>query len=272
MYLLDKNQYHKALKALLSVSVNHLFARSVVEKHVSGIIYADDPLNPSAFHVVHPYGMSLLFGNTENAEFIRKLIDYMQNKNKERFKTEWMQAYPGKWNDIINEIIGDFLTAPDSKPEPGKIEVHTRANFRFSKGKYNLIRQKIQNGHLPVRMDRDLYEKMNGTVVPKNFWNNAEDFCKNGVGFTIVINNKPVCTAYSAYILDRQLELGIETTAECRGKGYALNACMALIDYCIENNYEPVWSCRLENTASYELARKLGFEPNLTLPYYRLPV
>jgi hypothetical protein len=33
---------------------------------------------------------------------------------------------------------------------------------------------------------------------------------------------------------------------------------------------EPVWACRLENDGSYKLAQKLGFEPVLEIPYYRL--
>jgi L-amino acid N-acyltransferase YncA len=62
----------------------------------------------------------------------------------------------------------------------------------------------------------------------------------------------------------------METIEEYRGKGFAMNICAALIDYCIKNNYEPIWSCRLENIGSYKLAKKLGFELTLKLPYYRL--
>jgi RimJ/RimL family protein N-acetyltransferase len=57
-----------------------------------------------------------------------------------------------------------------------------------------------------------------------------------------------------------------------RGKGLALHACSALIDYCLEYNYEPVWACRLENYASYKLAQKLGFDPVLYMPYYKLNI
>jgi len=109
-------------------------------------------------------------------------------------------------------------------------------------------------------------------VVPKNFWNSAGDFIKYGAGFAMINDGKPVCMSYSAYIFNGILEIGIETEQGYRGKGLARAACAALIDYCIEKGYEPVWSCRLQNTASYELAKKLGFKPTVTLPYYRLPV
>jgi len=273
MYLLNKNQYYKALNVLKTVSANHLFARSVVEQHVSGKVYADHPANPSAFYVVHPYGMALLFGDSDNQEFHRTLTDYMLNKNGERDKTEWMQAYPGNWNVLINRLIGSILVPPESNNRSDTIEVHTRANFRFNRDKYNSLKKNLNRTGLHViRLDKELFEKMDGVVVPKNFWDNAVDFFERGIGFTAVMDNKPACTAYSAYIFDGQLELGIETIPEFRGKGYALITCSALIDYCVENDFEPIWSCRLENTPSYLLAQKLGFEPTITLPYYRLPV
>jgi len=273
MLLLDKNQYHKALKTLRDVSVNHLFARSVVEHHVNGSIYVDNLTNPSAFHVVHPYGMSLLFGITENDDFKQALAGYMLNTNSVRQKVEWMQAFPEQWNDRISEMLGNQLTKPDEPPEQKMIEVHTRANFRFDRVKYHFFRNDLQTGtYQIVRTDKALYEQMNGSVVPKYFWNNADDFCNKGVGFSLIIDGEPACTAYSAYIFDGQLELGIETLPHFRKMGYASYTCAALIEYCIENRYEPVWSCRLGNTSSFMLAQKLGFEPTVTLPYYRLPV
>ena len=66
------------------------------------------------------------------------------------------------------------------------------------------------------------------------------------------------------------LRIGIETAQPHKGKGYAFAACSALIKYCIENNYEPVWSCKKDNIGSYRLACRLGFEPTFTLPFYRL--
>jgi len=273
MHLIDKNQYHKALSALLEVRINHLFARSVVENHLSGSVYTDDPVNPSAFYVVHPYGMSLLYGQSNNPGFTGKVLDYMLNKNKERQKIEWMQAWPQAWHDIINQHARHILVKPDEGIEPGTIEVHTRVNFRFNFEKYRLFRVDLHRAnHSIVATDESLFKRMEGTVIPLNFWDNSADFCKYGVGFSLVINDEPACTAYSAYIFDRQLELGIETRPEYRGKGFAIYTCSALIDYCLENNYEPVWSCRLENTASYRLAQKLGFEPKVTFPFYRLPV
>jgi RimJ/RimL family protein N-acetyltransferase len=115
-----------------------------------------------------------------------------------------------------------------------------------------------------------MYENMRGSVIPKYFWKDAEQFSNLGVGFSLIYENNVASTAYSSFIHGNQLELGIETVESYRGKGFAIHTCSALINYCLENNYEPVWACRLENTGSYKLAQKLGFEPTFYIPFYRL--
>ena len=77
-------------------------------------------------------------------------------------------------------------------------------------------------------------------------------------------------TAFSSCKIENIVEIGIEIIDKFRGKGFAQIACFALIDYCIANKYEPIWSCRLENTGSYILAQKIGFEVVYQKPYYRL--
>jgi len=83
-------------------------------------------------------------------------------------------------------------------------------------------------------------------------------------------NDVWAATSYSSFIRDDMLELGIETVESFRGKGLAQHVCSALIDYCVKNNYEPIWACRKENIGSYKLAQKLDFEPTKEILYYRL--
>jgi|WetSurSiteA1Bulk_404760.scaffolds.fasta_scaffold00807_3 hypothetical protein len=276
MILLDKQNYRHVIEPLRAVKVNHLFARAVLDNKVAGHVYADLPESPASFYIVHPYGMSLLFGETTHTDFNRHLLDYLLNTGGLRSRVEWMQTYPESWNNLLSELLGKKLVKYQDQTDDNasaNIVENTRVNFRFNTDKYFVFRRRLGrcDGNI-VRTDREIFNAMQGAVVPKHFWNNADDFCRNGAGFSIVIGGKPVSTAYSAYISEKQLELGIETSAEFRGKGYAGFTCSALIDYCLENNYEPVWSCRMENSASYLLAQKLGFEPTVTLPYYRLPV
>ena len=111
---------------------------------------------------------------------------------------------------------------------------------------------------------------MKGKVIPLNFWNNATEFLENAIGYSTYCKNELACTAFASFILGNFLELGMETRPKFRGKGLARYTCSKLIDYCLANNYEPVWACRLENIGSYRLAQSLGFDDVLQVPYYRL--
>lgn len=274
MILLDKCKYDKVLKPLTEVTINNLFARSVVENKVNGFVYVDNTEKPVTFYIIHPYGMSLLFGETDNDDFNSKFLDHALNTFKIRDKYEWLQAFPESWNNKISVLFGDNLIKYKDNPgnsKSNKIEENTRVNFKFNKKKYLDLRDKNYNEDYKIlRTDKEMFENMQGSVVPKYFWNDAEDFFNQGIGFSLIHNSRPVSTAYSAFIHDNKLELGIETIKTYRGKGFALYTCSSLIDYCMDNDYEPIWSCRLENTGSYKLAQKIGFEPTIFIPYYKL--
>ena len=274
MELLDKKDYDKVTYYLSQVEINNLFARSVIEKKITGKVYADRIDNPKTFYIVHPYGMSLVLGDSQNIDFNNNLLDYSLNLNKIRDKHEWMQAYPNDWDSVLLELYNNHMIRSEDnhdQKEDEIIELNTRINFKFNHEKYISNKKQI----LPkdceiVRTDKKNFKDMTGTVIPDCFWDTADDFNKNGIGFSLFYNKKLATTAYSAFIHDDKLELGIETIPEFRGKGFAQMTCSALIDYCIDNHYEPIWACRLENIGSHRLAEKLGFEVNKKIPYYRL--
>jgi hypothetical protein len=274
MTLLEKEQFDKLLVPLKRVTINHLFARSVLEQCIPGNVYVDNKDEPQTFYVVHPYGMSLLFGNSANAGFNRTFKEYALNINKSRNKFEWMQAFPGDWEPVLKDLFGDrMIKSFENKDhrENEIVELNTRINFKFNIDKYLEFKKKniVENLKI-VRTTGQMFMDMKGSVIPYYFWNSAEEFCDKGVGFSLLYNDQLASTAYAAFIFDNQLEIGIETSEAFRDRGFAQYTCSKLIDYCIDHNYEPVWACRLENTGSYKLAQKLGFEPTAEIPYYRL--
>ena len=274
MIALEKQYYPIVTEALKNVTINSLFARTVAERIISGTVYVNDIDQPTTFYVVHPYGMSLLFGDHKNAEFNSAIKDYALNKNGTRNAFEWMQAFPNEWENTLNELFtGNTVKSAENKENrtSGIIELNTRVNFKFNPTQFSQLKEQLSptNGTI-IKTTEDIFNSMQGSVVPANFWNNADDFLNNGVGFSLFFEGQLACTAYAAVVMDNMLELGMETIPKFRGKGFALHTCIRLIDYCIENNYEPIWACRLENTGSFKLAQKLGFEPTVQIPYYRL--
>jgi len=272
MIELEIDKYIVLEELLKEVKINTLFARFVIEKKVKGKVFVDNIDKPKTFYIVHPYGMSLLFGKSDNEIFNNQFADYCFNKKGKRNVFEWMQSYPNEWDDILAKLFSDkLIKATSNEASKELIELNTRVNFRFDYDKYiSFKKNNIKEEYKIIPTNKESYKEMKGSVVPANFWNNAEDFCKNGVGFSLFYQQKLATTAYSAFIFDKQLELGMETLPEYRGRGFAQYACSALIDYCLANDYEPIWACRLANIPSYKLAQKLGFVPTLNLPYYRL--
>jgi RimJ/RimL family protein N-acetyltransferase len=111
---------------------------------------------------------------------------------------------------------------------------------------------------------------MPGTVVPRFFWDSAMDFLQNSKGFTLFVDNQPVSTAFASFLIGDILEIGIQTVDGLYGKGYSALSCCKLIDYCVENNLEPIWSCKKDNIGSVKLAQKLGFEVVRIGTYYKI--
>lgn len=274
MVILEKQKYDKLVKPLNRVKFNNLFARAVVEKCVSGSVYVDNQKDPKTFYVVHPYGMSLLFGDNSNDSFNASFKNYIKNEDRYRLTDEWLQVYPSKWNKTLRGIfkdINDDAGKSLNQLKKEKVEIYTRINFKFNLEKYLIFKRSFQTGKYAVkRSDKSIFSKMSGSVVPAKFWDNENDFFDNGVGFSLFVDGELSTTAFSAFIHDNKLELGMETLEQFRTKGYAQITCSALIDYCLEKKYEPLWACRLDNTSSYKLAYKLGFIADTNIPYYRL--
>lgn len=270
----DMHDYHKVIEPLREVRINNLFARSVIENKIEGKVYVDDVTNPQTFYVVHKYGMSLLFGTHDNEYFNKSFLRHALNLDQSRNSFLWLQAFPEPWNKTLENLFSEKLIASKKNSpneDTGIIELNTRLNFTFNYQKY-LGREKIP---LPqeirvVRTNREHYNEMTGSVIPSFFWNNVDEFLSSGVGFSLLHKGNLAAMAYAGFILDNNLEIGIETIPEFRKRGYAEIVCTALIDYCIANNFIPVWSCRLENVGSVKLAEKLGFEISRKIPYYRL--
>ena len=274
MKLLAKENFSKLSDLVKQIPFNNLFARSVVENMVTGMVYVDNPLDIKTAYIIHPYGMTLLLGDINQEDFNQQFKMYALNTENKRSSFEWMQTYPSHWENKLNKIFGELLIKSDEndlKNEKGIIELNTRVNFKFYKSSY--LTKKVEKYNPDIEIvptDRQLFREMRGTVVPKYFWDSEDDFFENGMAYSLLYKGELASMAFSSYKLDDQFELGIETHPEFRGKGLAEIVCSSLIDYCIDNNYEPIWACRKENIGSYKLALKLGFHPLLELPYYRL--
>src|ERR1019366_901121 len=171
MILLEKKGYFKLVALLKRVMINNLFARSIIEGHVSGMVYVDNPDCPKTCYILHPYGMSLLFGDSGNIEFNDQFKDYALNTKKTRNRHEWMQAFPNSWNNVLKDLFNGYMVKSSDnrgKIEAGIIELNTRVNFKFNLKKYLLSKQPTRPNIEIVRTNREIAALMKGSVIPFN--------------------------------------------------------------------------------------------------------
>jgi len=261
MFELQKDRYKILLESVMQVPFNMLMARSVLSDHVDGKVLVDSCESPKSFYIVHPYGMAFLCGDSNNETFNQDLFDYFAGKSHTRERDEWLQAFPRDWDLVLNPLV-----------DGGMATLHSRLNFKLDEAKfYETYHQTDKSRYEIVPTPTDMLFEISGRVVPKDYWKTPEQLTNMAAAFTVMVDGKPVSTAFPSARHDDKLEIGIETVEEYHGKGLGYLACGALIAYCLENDLEPVWSCRLTNTASVNLCKKLGFTEVLRMPYYHIP-
>lgn len=302
MERLNPTDHPDVLATIADAGINTLFAQAVLQGHVSGELYGNDRTAPEVTLTRHPYGMVLLHGDlaairrragARDRDFLAELAEFLLNRTGTRAGPESLLVYPTETYAALEELIPDNLRVAERDESSGdapaddtrRVVRYERINFTFRPGRYGAYR----NGRGTAAGAPDagvvattppIFESFAGHVVPSHFWDTPEDFARCGAGFTVLVdpaepNGKgervPAATAFSSFVIGDKLEIGIETREEFRGRGHAEAACRALIDYCLEQGYEPVWSCHAGNAGSRRLAARLGFEETLRIPYYRLP-
>ncbi|HYA57245.1 MAG TPA: GNAT family N-acetyltransferase [Thermoplasmata archaeon] len=278
MLELDPREYSGVAPLVEKVPFNTLFAQAVLDGKVSGRILVDDATQPATCLVVHKYGMTLLSGRSSSGSFNAELRSFLKNDSLNHGTARWLICYPDDWKETLRALLGADLVQPqrvaeeDSEPDrwTSRVVRTERVNFRFD-AKSFAGRRDLPSGFSLKRIDSEVYDQIQGSVIPQLFWDSPGDFLRSGVGFSLLMGKRVVSTCFSSFIIGRQLELGAETRREYRNRGLSIFPATAMVDHCLANGYEPVWACRKENLPSFKLAEKLGFSPSTTHPYYSLP-
>lgn len=283
MHALAPDGYSALLPRIRLIPFNTYFAEVVLLHHLRGKVWVDRPENPSMVMIAHPYGMSLLMGQTEETSARQWLFEYLTNADKQRQHPEFLQVYPSTWGDHIPEVLGKQLIQYDQDQQtdldinrlPVLVRDHvlqlTRQNFRFdAKSFATKQKRNLPSGFRIESIGSRFFDAWKVSVAAQHFWDSANDFDKRGVAFAVMKDAEPACIAFSSFVLDQALELGVETKPEYRGLGLAAHACHALIEHCLARGLEPVWSCRKGNVASERTALSLGFSATLQIPYFIL--
>lgn len=246
---------NSAISALASVPIFTGFARAVAEGLADGQIWSFG--SAQAFHALHGYGMSLIWGPGVAEAFAE--ISAHAREGAYRQKDEWLQIDPAWLHlDWERALAG---------------ERHERVNFRFDRDLFRARHNKAcpPPGWSIEAMDEAAFRLSDVHVAPQAFWKSYAAFQAHGGGVCARRGDGEIgAVAFSATRFDDWLEIGIETRAAYRGQGLARAVAVAMIDKCLSAGLLPVWACRKQNAGSYCLAQSLGFVPVREVPFYRL--
>lgn len=256
-----------ALRSLEAAPLNSGFVRVILEGQVKGGLWVDRLKSPRVMHALHPYGMSLVWGDAV-ADGFEQIIAHLRDGGY-RTRNEWLQIDP-RWEALDwDRRLGAANGAAGS--DSAWCVRHTRVNFGFDAARF---RQLARGGVLPGgwrlrRADAGDFG-LPGEVVPNRFWHDAAPFLGAGGGWCAEQAGRVGAIAFVSYRWGDETEIGIETFEPARRQGLGRAVAARMIADVLEAGLRPVWSCRLENRASCALAHTLGFVPLRNLLYYHL--
>ncbi|AEE46707.1 GNAT family N-acetyltransferase [Cellulomonas fimi] len=251
----------EARRTLDGVPINTMFAVAALD--AGAPLWSDREVDPRAFHVVHPYGMSFVWGPALD-EAVGVVAEHLVSRTTGE---EWLQVEP-RWNGL--DWDGALAAA---HPTGARVAVtrHARLNFAFDADAFAARRGALAptDGWAARRAVADDFGWA-GSVVPSLFWADAGTFLSQGGGVVVERDGETGAMAFTSYRRGDRLELGIETAHAWRRRGLASAAAAAMIDVALDAGLEPVWSCRDGNVGSHRLACALGFTLTTRTPYFHL--
>jgi GNAT superfamily N-acetyltransferase len=156
-----------------------------------------------------------------------------------------------KWKLKIKEYFGSKLTyLHRTKMSSSKLDIK----------KIRELKENIPEGYKIIKINEELSRKFNDRTRKQiNLWfGSLERFNQEGFGFCALFNDEIVSVAVSGcYTFDNAFEIDIFTHEDHRRKGLAILVAAYLIEYSLENGFDPRWDAA--NKPSVALALKLGY-------------
>lgn len=266
MIRLDADAMCAALASLDRLGLNNGFARAVLDGKVDGTLVGDRASAPRVLHALHPYGMSLVWGEAVDEAF-DAVVAHLR-AGAYRGRAEWLQVDP-RWDTLPWDRALGAVPA-EGADESAPCTRYARVSFRFDAACFLARTPAAVAAGWQLRRAVASDFALAGSVVPAHFWRDADQFLAAGGGWCAERDGSVGAIAFTSFRSGDELELGIETFAAARRQGLGRAVAARMVGELVQSGITPVWSCRRENVASHELAQQLGFVPTLILPYYRL--
>ncbi|NIM97555.1 MAG: GNAT family N-acetyltransferase [candidate division Zixibacteria bacterium] len=238
---------------------------AIIDRNFPGRIFVDEKDCPSTALVWAIGRWAYVDGDALSRSFtdsLAKLIKEAIIPSSLQIGMNWFELYTADstdWKAAIRESLDEF------KPEK-----HHETVFTFDKGRYLASRRspalpegsRIERAEFPILPDA----ACDAPFIPEEFKT------KTCFGYRLVKHNKVISVCRSNGLMSgREFMIDIYTSEENqRRKGYATAVGAALIDYCLQRGFVPLWETTQDNIPSRKVAHKLGFVENESYPVYAM--
>ncbi len=252
MKKVKEKYYSDYIELAGSNTCNTVYPMAIAEGVQRGDIYMDNMEKLQYALFWHESGFAYISGhpNPEDLDAIYALMKNESGNNPRRFLLET--------ND--ESVAGYFREKED-------IEMHPRYGLRLRKLQPD---GEIPEGYELREIDESLLSRIEGRVVPLNFWSSSQEFLTRGRGYCLVKDDDVAAVAFSAAVSSRQIDIGIETREAHRRKGLAVTAAKKMTEYVLSIGKEPVWDCDAANAGSRATAERVGFEVVKQYAYFKV--
>jgi hypothetical protein len=238
---------------------------AVIDGNFPGRVFVDNESSPNTALVWAVSRWAYIDGDALSRPFIDSLAQLVRDviiPDSRRIKMNWFELYAAdspRWAAAIENSLGEY------KPEK-----HYEMVYTLDKQKYLTLRKEPK---LPEGMR---IEKVELPILPDTALDSPfvrpEFEAKTSFGFQLKRNNQVISICCSnGLISGSEFMVDVRTLDKNeRSKGYATAAGIALVDFCLEKGYDPLWETTQDNIPSQRLALRLGFVENESYPVYAI--
>jgi len=253
--------------------VSHLFQGhkqyvpvfAVIDRNFPGRVFVDEKDSPETALVWAVSRWAYIDGDPTNPSFNSSFAELIQDviiPGSTQMGMNWFELYTPdslEWMATIETSL--------SRYKPAK---HYETVFTFDEQEYLALRNAytLPSGSRIERVETPILPQRAGDAPFV-----AEEFkTKTSFGFRLIRDQKVISICRSNGLASgNEFMIDVETFDEKeRSKGLATVVSRALLDYCLEHGYIPLWETTSDNIPSRKVARRLGFVEHESYPVYAI--
>ena len=236
MIQVEPAQYHTFIPCAERTAANRVYPRSIAEGRQSGSIFADLPEAPECVLFWHYCGFAYLSGVVSEILLDEIAVDICRRDRRHMVLITD--------DDAVLRWLTDRQYAVARR-----IEYEYGGTGRGSRMPAGIRMERIDAGNL---------KRITGRIVPAFSWE-GDGFLRGGFGYAAFDGDAFCGVAFSAAVSDDEVDIGVEVSADHRGRGIATALVHRMCEDTIEQGKRPVWAHGEGNLASRATALACGF-------------